>query len=118
MFLYKYHTEPKTLYRYDEAIKKVLPDLAGDDLLYSADIDYDMIMSNPEVAFEVAKSVFNGRFKEGEAIIATSGWYSYHYATKVLFGRFEKGEPAIKDEGHYADYMSFLEYIDKDIGEI
>jgi len=89
MYLYKYHNEPKTLYNYSEAVKKVVPELALDELAYSIDIDYDSIMNDPETAFDVALNVIGGRFPEGEK--------------------------AMKDEGFHSDYLNFLDYIKKGI---
>ena len=113
LYLYKYHKEPKSLYKYDEAIKNLLPDLALDFLPYLDDVDYDMIMSSPEVAYEMAVLALDGRFEEGEDIIATSGWHSYQYATKVIYGRFPKGEASMKKDDFYDEYLSFLKYMDK-----
>ena len=50
---------------------------------------------NPKYAFEYARYNCLDRFELGEAIIATSAFYSSMYAQYVLKSRFELGEAII-----------------------
>ena len=51
--------------------------------------------SGPEQAYIYAYIVINGRFPEGEAVIAQNAEYAYRYAREVIKGRFIEGEAAI-----------------------
>jgi len=54
------------------------------------------IVSDPELSYEYAKDVLEGRFKEGEKAIATSPHIALVYALNILEGaRFPEGEKII-----------------------
>ena len=66
------------------------------------------IYMTPISAYRHALGTLNGPFPEGEAIIATSAFWSYKYAEDVLKGRFLLGEPLIfADDSTLAGYMAF-----------
>jgi hypothetical protein len=58
--------------------------------------------SGPEQAYIYAYIVINGRFPEGEAVIAQNAEYAYRYAREVIKGRFIEGEAAIAQDAHYS----------------
>jgi hypothetical protein len=53
-----------------------------------------------KIAYEFAST--NGKFIEGEPIIAKSPYYSYEYARNILKGSFPLGEPAIAKDEYYS----------------
>ena len=62
-------------------------------------------LADPQAAVQYAEYAIQGRWPEGEPIIAQGSAASYKYATVVLDGRFEAGEPAILTNGDVAcDY--------------
>ena len=77
--LYQYHTQPQTLAHYEEARTSV-----------------------PEIAYEYARWVLNGRFPGGEPAIAQDAQWAYEYAQDVLKGRFPAGEAAIAQDAQWA----------------
>ena len=68
--LYRYHTQPQTLAHYEEARTSV-----------------------PEMAYQYASEVLNGRFPAGEAAIARDAKWAYWYAHDILNKDPIPGEP-------------------------
>jgi hypothetical protein len=64
---------------------------------------------NAKQAFFHARNMLKGRFPEGEAKIATNGFYACEYARNILHGRFPAGEAAIATDANnsylYARYV-------------
>ena len=65
-------------------------------------------LSDPKMAFHYALNVLRGPWPEGEAIIATHGFFSYQYALEVLGGRFLAGEPAVIQDKHIIAYAKHI----------
>jgi len=55
--------------------------------------------ASPRCAYRYALHGIQGRFPEGEEIIATDATYSYLYARFVLDGSFSEGEEALSRHG-------------------
>ena len=69
-------------------------------------------LSSPERAYWYAIGVIQGRFPQGEAVIAQDAGYAYHYALHIIRGRFPQGEEAIAQDAGYAYWYAI--YVIKD----
>ena len=78
--LFKYHSSPQTLYAFNDRTKLV-----------------------PEMAYEYARDVINGRWPEGESTIAKDPVFAFMYITHILKRkRWKKAEPAIMKDPYIA----------------
>jgi hypothetical protein len=67
------------------------------------------IAKDPEWAYNYAIDIIKGRFPEGEAAIAKDSGMAYRYARDIIEGRFLEGEAAIaKDPSYWKRYETFL----------
>ena len=55
-------------------------------------------------AYQYARDVFEGRWKEGEAIIATDTGCAFFYAYEIIKGRWKEGELTIMFSDYVSDY--------------
>ena len=84
---------------YDGDLK--YPDII--DYFYDPNYGKQLSIHNSKIAYEFAST--NGKFIEGEPIIAKSPYYSYEYARNILKWKpFKLGEPAIAKDSYYS-YM-------------
>ena len=88
---------------YDGDLK--YPDII--DYFYDTNHGKQLSIHNAKIAYEFAST--NGKFIEGEPIIAKSPYYSYEYARNILKGPFPLGEKAIAKIAEYA--YSYSEFI-------
>lgn len=109
--IYKYHTEPETLDKFQEADMNILEvfwhKYNGNDkeLLKRR----KAISKHPSKATYFAHSVLNKeRFPEGESAISTDYKSSYLYAKFIIKGPWPKGEKAIAEDPEYAYKYSKL----------
>lgn len=102
MNLYKYHTNPETLHRHDEA-EDIVPSLVK-DAINDAYHNYTntltpgqikTIRKDPTLSFLYATRIEKGPWPPGEKAISTSSNFSIKYAMKVVNGKFPAGEKAI-----------------------
>ena len=80
---------------YDGDLK--YPDII--DYFYDPNYGKQLSIHNSKIAYEFAST--NGKFIEGEPIIAKSPYYSYEYARNILKGPFPLGEKAIATIAEY-----------------
>jgi hypothetical protein len=102
--LYQYHSEPESLYGFDQATEHV-PHVAWNH--YKGDVEElkkreHVWARSAAYSHRYADDVLEERFPEGEPAIATSAKYSHWYADDVLEERFPEGEPAIAESAGYS----------------
>jgi len=115
MNLYKFHSNPERLIGYDLALEQV-PELAWDryiDNIEELKKKEYLWKQDAHYAYWYARDVIQGRFPEGEAVIATSAYWAYWYARDIINGRFPEGEASIATNAAYIN--SYTHLINKDI---
>src|SRR5229473_6592586 len=108
MNLYQFHSNPSKLIGYDAAFDQV-PELAwnryNDNILELKKREH-LWKKNVRCSYLYALDILNGRFLEGEAIIATSAHWSCWYAADAIKRRFPEGEAAIVMSALYSYYYA------------
>ena len=64
--------------------------------------DLTWYLSSPKRAYHYARDVIEGRWPEGEALIAQDVHYAYLYAYAIIKDRFPEGEAVIAQNLNYA----------------
>jgi hypothetical protein len=112
MDLYKYHSNPEQLKGYEKR-HLIVPELAYDTLSSGQKLTPEdkqlalkAIARDPEIAFDYATDVIEGRFPQGEAAIAKNPELAYYYARDVIEGRWPEGEAAIAKDPVWACYYA------------
>ena len=59
------------------------------------------VMTTPKEVYFHARDVVQGRFAEGEELLAGSPVWAYLYSRYVLRGRFKVSEAVIEKDGYY-----------------
>ena len=114
MNLYKFHTNPESLYGYEKAIERVPAAAWGThennhDKLRELE---NLWTKSAEYSYRYALYILKDRFPQGEDVIATNAEFSYLYAAAVLKPRgiigFPKGEDAIATHARHSYWYAIV----------
>ena len=65
-----------------------------------------VIASDPNFAYRYARDVIKGRWPEGEKVIASDPYWAYNYAENIIGGRWPEAEKVIASDSEYAFYYA------------
>jgi len=123
-YLYDYAINSKSRKRLDkkyEDIIKIFPDTAYQ---YARNIikgrwkeAEEFIIKNPEWAYKYARSVIKGRWRKAEEYIMKDRCYIYKYALNIIGGRWKEAESIIKQNACDA-YQYIRDIVGKRVKEV
>lgn len=111
MNLYKFHSDPKTLIRHDEAQQSV-PDLfspLGKIGSFPGNLtprQIKAISKDAWQAYSYASAVLKKGWPEAESYIMKDPASAYHYAIEVIDGPWPEAEPYIMKDPEYAIFYA------------